>query len=230
MSLEDNFVIEDGVLVWDPSYMDFLDAEVSIVIPEGVTSLQHDVFRNMYISAVTFPSTLTSIEDYAFFGCRKLSSVDMPFITTIGKMAFCGCGLVSVHMPKVQTIGPYAFTRCRLISVVLPPSVKVVEKATFSDCKFLTTIDLGRVTTIEKNAFAKCKSLYSVDLPITLTTLQDKAFFGCTSLQYVYNYSAVDVGLAFEGCTALNHIMTASAANVPKDVIIKKRIPEGLRF
>ena len=247
MSLEDKFVIEDGVLKWDPVYLDFLDADISIVIPEGVTSLEDSVFQNMSISAVTFPSSLTSIGEYAFSGCRNLNSVDMPFITTIGRRAFFDCGLASVHMPKVQTIGPYAFGKCvmteitfprslksigkfafvasRLISVVLPPSVKVVEKATFADCKFLTTIDLGRVTTIETFAFAKCQHLYTVNLPITLTTLQDKAFFGCTSLESVYNYSAVDIGSAFEGCTGLNHIMSASA-----DVITDQQIPEGLRF
>ena len=47
------------------------------------------------------PNSVTSIGDYAFYGCSGLTSIDIPnSVTSIGKEAFYGCtGLTSLLMP-----------------------------------------------------------------------------------------------------------------------------------
>jgi hypothetical protein len=64
----------------------------------------------------SIPSTVTSIGDFAFEGCRSLNYVRIPSsLTSIGKGAFSECtGLNSVTLPQsVTSIGEQAFYECR---------------------------------------------------------------------------------------------------------------------
>lgn len=49
----------------------------SVVIPEGITGLEHSLFQNNKIKHVSFPSTLTAIE-YTVFRYNELTKVDLP--------------------------------------------------------------------------------------------------------------------------------------------------------
>ena len=58
------------------------------------------------------PDSVTSISDYAFYGCTELTSVTIPdSVKSIGNYAFYGCtGLTSVTIPdSVTSIGNHAF-------------------------------------------------------------------------------------------------------------------------
>ena len=65
------------------------------------------VFYDSGITSVTFPSSLTSIGNNAFNGCRGLTSVDLSgctSLTSIGSWAFYGCSaLESVVFPEGST-------------------------------------------------------------------------------------------------------------------------------
>ena len=61
------------------------------------------------------PQGVTSIGNYAFYGCSGLTFITIPNgVTTIGSSAFSGCsGLTSVTIPNsVTSIGNYAFYYC----------------------------------------------------------------------------------------------------------------------
>ena len=61
------------------------------------------------------PNSVTSVGDWAFFGCSDLTSVTIPqSVKSIGSAAFWGCsGLTSVKIPKsVKSIGDHAFSYC----------------------------------------------------------------------------------------------------------------------
>ena len=73
-----------------------------IVIPESIT------YKNSNYS-------VTSIGNYAFWGCSSLTSVTIPnSVTSIGNGAFNGCsGLTSVTIPNsVTSIGDDVFRDC----------------------------------------------------------------------------------------------------------------------
>ena len=62
------------------------------------------------------PNTVTSIVDFAFDNCSKLTSITVPnFVTSLGRYAFSGCnGLTSFTISaSVSSIGDNAFQNCR---------------------------------------------------------------------------------------------------------------------
>ena len=73
------------------------------------------------------PSSVTSIGNYAFYGCSSLESIEIPSsVTSIGYRAFERCSsLASIEIPSsVTSIGNNAFCECSsLASIKIPSSV-----------------------------------------------------------------------------------------------------------
>lgn len=70
----------------------------NIIFEEGVTSIPYSLFRDASanVSSISFPSTLTKIDSYAFSGCSSLSELNLPAsVTTIGLDAFAGATSLS---------------------------------------------------------------------------------------------------------------------------------------
>ncbi|MCI7334741.1 MAG: leucine-rich repeat domain-containing protein, partial [Oscillospiraceae bacterium] len=101
---------------------------------------------------LVIPETLggypvTSIGEFAFYGCTGLTSITIPdSITSFGGSAFYGCtGLTSITIPdSVTSIGYYAFYSCTgLTSITIPDSVTSIGYSAFSDCTGLTSVTIG---------------------------------------------------------------------------------------
>jgi len=125
--------------------------------------------------SVTIPNSVTSIGNYAFYGCSNLTSVTIPnSVTSIGNYAFYGCSsLTSVTIPNsVTSIGLEAFAYCSsLASVTIPNSV----------------------TSIGNYAFYGCSNLTSVTIPNSVTSIGYDAFYGCDNLKSIYMQCEVPI-------------------------------------
>ena len=215
----------------------------------AVTYMGPDYWRdNDYVDAITIPSSVTcsgttyrvtSVGEFAFYGCQGLSSITLPSsVTSIDKDAFFGCiGLSSVSIPSsVTRLGDYAFGNCNaLTSMTLSDSVVSVGSAAFHGCSSLTsplynqrifaylpasysgayTIPSG-IETIAGSAFADCEDLSSVTIPTSVTSIGESAFSFCTGLSTITIPSSItEIGNgAFVYCIGLTSI-TCEATTPP---------------
>ena len=118
------------------------------------------------------PASVTSIGDFAFEDCSKLTNVTIPdSMTSIGSNAFYNCsGLTSVTIGNgVTSIGDRAFY----------------------NCSGLTSVTIGNsVTSIGSYAFSWCTGLTSVVIPDSVTSIGEKAFVCCALTSKQTNYKA----------------------------------------
>lgn len=126
-------------------------------IPEGVTRIEYDAFRNCEnLTKVVIPDSVKEIGEYAFSGCISLSSISIPhLVTEIKECVFGNCeALENVIIPNsVKTIACYAFCDCKaLSSVTIPESVKEIGEKAFWGCN-LKSVTLPKTTEIEEDSF-----------------------------------------------------------------------------
>ena len=167
------------------------------------------------------PTSVTTIGNYAFYGCSGLTSIDLSKatgLTSIGEAAFYGCD--------------------SLTSISIPEGVKIIADSAFSGCSGLTSIDLSKatgLTTIGYGAFDGCIGLTSISIPSSVTSIGEVAFYGCSSLEEVTMEANTppELGIwAFNGTADTLQILVPSgfvndykAANNWKDLTIEA-IPE----
>lgn len=92
----------------------------SYTIPDGIKQISGWAFKNCGLTTVNIPSSVTTIDEGAFWNCYELSSITIPnSVQIIGKSAFATCiSLTSFIIPStVKTIGDYAFQFCRMSSI-----------------------------------------------------------------------------------------------------------------
>ena len=83
--------------------------------------------------------TVTSIADYAFMGCQKLTSISFPVATSIGEMAFQGCSAlttlyIGTELDTVCTLSDAnAFTGCDNLTNIYVPETLVNSYKTASN-------------------------------------------------------------------------------------------------
>ena len=194
----------------------------SITIPESVeydgntysvTHIGMGAFYGCdYLSSVTIPNSVTTIDEKAFEGCSYLSSVTIPnSVTSIGNQAFKDCSaLSSITIPNsVVSIGYGAYSGCSsLKSIIIPNNVTSIENGTFSGCSSLMSVVIpNSVTSIGYGAFDGCIRLGSMTLPYSVTSIDYSAFAGCSSLTSLTIPNTTTFhGNPFYGCEKLNLI------------------------
>jgi len=202
----------------------------------GETSLEvHFEYTGKYhhqvpndVTHVRIHSSVTEIEDYAFYNRRRLKEVVFnDGLRQIGQNAFRDCISLQrrINIPSTTNILPDAFRGCSNLRVVafkkiddhaldeytlllqsfMKLSMSIAPRA-FQGCTNLRELILKEgLQTIWNDAFSNCKSLQSIVIPSTVIEIKQDSFQNCTNLREVviHNEDIQIEDKAFSKCTSL---------------------------
>ena len=210
--------------IWDYAFA-FCDNLESVELNEGLKTISEGAFYGYNstnkIKSITIPSTVTEIEKNSFRSCQNLENIIFfgDNITTIGEYAFLECTkLSSITLPdSVVNMSSSVFEDCTsLKSVKLSNDLTEIPSNCFNGCNSLTSIDIpDSITKVGSGAFRECTSLSSVDLSNTLREIGSYSFSNTsiTEISLPQTVISVDSG-AFMGCTALKSIAIPSQVTI----------------
>ena len=124
------------------------------VINKGTKTIRKGAFFGKAdIVSVTFPDSVTVIDESAFAGCLSLKSVDIPdSVTTLGRGCFMSCSALE--------------------TVSLSRSVKSIPDNCFHSCPSLRNVPIpDNITSIGDGAFYSCADMSNIYLPASVKTI-----------------------------------------------------------
>lgn len=131
-----------------------------VTLGQGVSRIERAAFRHCGLTGISFPDSVTLIDESAFSLCSDLRKVTLP--------------------KKLTEIGNGAFGNCRKLgNITIPASVKKIRSNAFYDCQAMKKITiLNSKTVIEKEAIG-----YNFNSgKIKLLSLSEKEFY-CSDLR-----------------------------------------------
>ena len=172
-------------------------------LPSTVTYIGYQAFGGSSLQQIKLPENLQTIENYAFYGCRQLTSIDIP--ESVTKLGTNDRGSVFGACSKLQKIK-------------LSSQIDTIWTASFYHCSSLKNIEVpAKVKFIGKNAFNLCDSLQEITLPDNLEVLSDGVLGDCKMLAKVNNISdkLTTIGVdAFLNCPITEFTIPANCNHI----------------
>ena len=138
-----------------------------------VVKIGRRAFEGSSITSVHIPNTVTSIGEYAFWNCDKLTVFPVGnCIASIGERAFFNCGFTTVNIPNsITEIKSHTFENCsNLISVVLPLSIEKIGYFAFYNTRLKSIKVPSKCKEIGAAAFS-CGSSPGADYRCPITDI-----------------------------------------------------------
>ena len=204
---------------------DFSDmANLETITFNGTTTLGDYAFTRAGtgFTAVTFPETLTTIGDDAFFSCTRLAAVTIPAsVTSIGESAFKECtALASLTLMDIQNataeqrlnIDSRAFSGCALTSVTIPSRAYNLGTGVFGSMATLKTATVLANLNNAPNIFTGSGSIqgFSVTFADSVIVITDSMLRNSAVSEVSFGGVQYINSRAFDGCTALTSVSLPS--------------------
>lgn len=193
---ESEFVVDDGTY-WC-GIKAYLGNDTNITVPDKINgievgSINERCFENSNIESVTLPSSVTSIEQQAFYGCNNLKSINLSNVKFIGTEAFTNCPSLTdnIDLSSVEMISERGLAGTYFKTMNLPKCTDIRDSA-FEDCT-MQKIVLNSAKNLGSNVFKNCKNLEMIYAP------KVKGFgecSGCTNLNLVFVPMAKGINVA----------------------------------
>ena len=207
-------------------------AITELILPEYVEKIGGGAFRDCSeLSSVKLSRSLKQLDSYAFGNCGKLTYIEIPTKITIsndysfyngwttaynkhGAFAECNNLKKAVIQDGATVIVNNLFANTSLEEVVIPSSLREIEKKAFYNCAKLSNITLpDGLISIGDNAFEKCTSLENIIIPSSVTDMYADIFKDCTSLRSaVLPEGRININYGtFYNCSSLESIKLPSS-------------------
>ena len=157
----------------------------SYVIPDCISCVAGSAFRASRIADVTLPSSVQTVESYAFYTCAQLTSVHFNSgLHTIGDWAFSMSGVTELIIPEgVTSVGYGAFRfNYAMKYIELPSSLETYPNEMASSCGLERILMKPGVKKTGYSIFWGNSHLKEVILPEGLEELGIYAFDWCSSM------------------------------------------------
>ncbi len=195
----------------------------TVHIPDNIKALSKGAFAFSSVVTVTGMSGITKLEDYTFYECENLTSLDIENskITKAGNYAFAYSGIESLSgLENLLEVGDYTFYECENLASVGIENSKItkagnyafansgietlsgldnlleVGEYAFYECEKLTSIGIdSKISKAGKYAFAY-SSIESLNGLEKLKDIKEYTFYGCKNLTEadLTNSEATDIG------------------------------------
>ena len=195
-----------------------------VVIEDGVTSIGEAVFEGLYNAySITLAPSVKSLRNAAFWGCSKMSYINLNQVESIEDGVFAYWRLLtSITIPaSVRTIKGGAFRYCEALSTIniaAGNTSYIVEDSVlyntaktlllfYPNTKNVATFNVPlTVDTIGNGAFTANPYLTAVDIPESVKYIGTEAFNNCRALASV----TIEEGLTYIGWYAFAYCSFAS--------------------
>ncbi|MBO7649284.1 MAG: leucine-rich repeat protein [Lachnospiraceae bacterium] len=141
-------------------------------LPEGAKKIRRSMFCECTnLERLNLPDTITEIEDFGLYSCKKLS------------------GLTSFAGTKLKRIGTSGMEYCGLIQeLAFPAAMEEIGPAACAGMTRLAKVTFAegcRLRALYDHSFRDCSSLTELILPDTVSKIGISSFRGCTALEFL---------------------------------------------
>ena len=195
-------------------------------IPEGVTEIPLNLFRESKITEVVIPTSVAIIRESAFRDCAYLETVTFAEggtdTLTIEEGAFNNCtSLVEITLPS------------RLSEITLDEETRTITL--FNGCEALQYINVekgsafygsveGVLTNADKDTLLYCPAARTgvFTIPKDIYTIGERAFYNCTKISEIIIPGIVEVigDYAFYGCSGTAKITFEEGASGNMELVV----------
>lgn len=156
----------------------------AVTLPSTISSIGSNAFAQAGLTTLALPESLTTIATKAFYGCSELSSLTIPEnVSSIGKEAFAACyGLTQLIWNARQCWSNGDITTDGINSVTIGNGVEVIPVGFVKQSQISHVSIPLSVTYIGSNAFNGCESITDITIPASVTKIGSNAFSQCYGL------------------------------------------------
>lgn len=193
-----------------------------ITIPGSVKVFNATLQNMKQLKTLTFDEGVEEIASGSVVsGCKSLTTIHLP--SSLQKLSGTGTfsgasALTDITLPEgIAITEGSTFSECTsLESIELPASITTIPSSMFAGCSALERVTAkGTITAIGNGAFGSVtdwNDQETADTALTeipdlsqVTSIGDRAFYGCSALETVDLHSVTTMGYAaFQGCDALS--------------------------
>lgn len=193
-----------------------------ITIPGSVKVFNATLQNMKQLKTLTFDEGVEEIASGSVVsGCKSLTTIHLP--SSLQKLSGTGTfsgasALTDITLPEgIAITEGSTFSECTsLESIELPASITTIPSSMFAGCSALERVTAkGIITAIGNGAFGSVTDWKDQEIADTVlteipdlsqvTSIGDRAFYGCSALETVDLHSVTTMGYgAFQGCDALS--------------------------